>query len=83
MFVGRIDNQVKIRGLRIELGEIEAALTAHPGIAQAVVIVSTDPAGEKQLAAYLRPASDHPAPDPPATVRPSCALTWPAACPPT
>ncbi|MGH3408395.1 MAG: non-ribosomal peptide synthetase, partial [Streptosporangiaceae bacterium] len=65
MFAGRVDNQVKIRGLRVELGEIEAALTAHPGIAQAVVTVSTDAAGEKQLAAYLRPASDNPEASPP------------------
>jgi amino acid adenylation domain-containing protein len=54
VFVGRIDDQVKIRGLRVELGEIEAALAAHADIAQAVVTVVTDPAGEQQLAAYLR-----------------------------
>jgi amino acid adenylation domain-containing protein len=53
-FVGRADDQVKIRGLRVELGEIETALAACPGVAQAVVTVITDPAGEKQLAGYLR-----------------------------
>jgi amino acid adenylation domain-containing protein len=57
-FAGRIDNQVKIRGLRIELGEIETALLTCPGVAQAVVTVVTDPAGERQLAAYLRPGGD-------------------------
>ncbi|HEY2441969.1 MAG TPA: amino acid adenylation domain-containing protein, partial [Streptosporangiaceae bacterium] len=55
MFAGRIDDQVKIRGLRVELGEIEAALAAHPAIAQAVVTVLAGPAGDSQLAAYLRP----------------------------
>jgi acyl-coenzyme A synthetase/AMP-(fatty) acid ligase/acyl carrier protein len=56
MFAGRIDNQVKIRGLRVEPGEIETALAAHPAVAQAVVTLVTGPSGEKQLAAYLRPA---------------------------
>ncbi|MFB9923885.1 amino acid adenylation domain-containing protein [Amycolatopsis halotolerans] len=38
-FAGRADDQVKIRGFRIEPGEVEAALTALPGVAQAVVLV--------------------------------------------
>jgi amino acid adenylation domain-containing protein len=53
-FVGRIDGQIKIRGLRVELGEIESAMTAIPGVLQAAVTVITDPAGQKQLAGYLR-----------------------------
>ncbi|NLU80659.1 amino acid adenylation domain-containing protein [Micromonospora sp. HNM0581] len=53
-FIGRIDDQVKIRGLRIELGEIEALLESHPGVAQALVVVDTDRAGEKQLIGYVR-----------------------------
>jgi amino acid adenylation domain-containing protein len=57
LFAGRTDDQVKIHGLRIELGEIEAVLERHPSVAQAVVVVITDAAGEKQLAAYARPTA--------------------------
>jgi amino acid adenylation domain-containing protein len=76
VFVGRVDDQVKIRGLRVELGEIEAALYTHPAVAQAVVTVVTDPAGEKQLAAYLR-AEPGTEPDP-AELRAHLARTLPA-----
>ncbi|MFG0585095.1 phosphopantetheine-binding protein, partial [Pseudomonas sp. zjy_9] len=50
-YVGRIDHQVKIRGLRIELGEIEARLQAHPQVEEAVV-VARDTAQGKQLVGY-------------------------------
>lgn len=54
VFLGRIDGQVKIRGLRVELGEIETALVTHPAVAQAVVVLAEDRSGEKQLAGYIR-----------------------------
>jgi len=53
-YVGRIDHQVKLRGLRIELGEIEARLMAHEAVREAVV-VARDVAGSQQLVAYLVP----------------------------
>ena len=60
VYLGRMDGQVKIRGLRIELGEIEAALARCPGVAQAVAVVVADQAGERQLAGYVRPAPGGP-----------------------
>jgi amino acid adenylation domain-containing protein len=77
VFCGRIDDQVKIRGVRIELGEIEAMLATHPAIAQAVATVVTGPAGEREIAAYLRPVPDS-QPDP-AAVRAHLARVLPAA----
>ncbi|WP_448124939.1 non-ribosomal peptide synthase/polyketide synthase [Pseudomonas veronii] len=48
-YLGRLDHQVKLRGLRIELGEIETRLLQHPGVREAVVLVQ----GGKHLVAYL------------------------------
>jgi len=47
-YLGRVDHQVKIRGLRIELGEIETQLLAQPEVREAVVV-----AGNDRLVAYL------------------------------
>jgi acyl-coenzyme A synthetase/AMP-(fatty) acid ligase/acyl carrier protein len=57
-FLGRVDNQVKLRGLRIELGEIEAALQTHPDVRMAVVALRTDRQGENQLVGYVTAAGE-------------------------
>ena len=54
-YAGRIDHQVKIRGLRIELGEIESRLYEHSAVREAHVIDVDGPSG-KQLVAYVVPA---------------------------
>jgi amino acid adenylation domain-containing protein len=53
--LGRIDQQVKIRGHRIELGEIEHSLSKLEGIREAVVIAREDNPGNQKLAAYVIP----------------------------
>jgi len=56
-FLGRADDQVKVRGYRVELGEVEQALRGHPGVAQCVVVLRTPEGGEPVLVAYAVPKS--------------------------
>lgn len=51
-FLGRIDTQVKIRGLRIELGEIESVMAQFPGISIAVAADKRDENGRQYLVGY-------------------------------
>ncbi|GLX49000.1 non-ribosomal peptide synthetase [Streptomyces hygroscopicus subsp. hygroscopicus] len=52
-YAGRADDQIKLRGFRIEPGEVEAALTALPGVREAVVLTDRDPAGQPRLVAGI------------------------------
>jgi acyl carrier protein len=54
-YLGRIDNQVQIRGFRVELGEIEAVLGSHEAVRQVSAMVWKDAAGNDRLVAYIIP----------------------------
>jgi amino acid adenylation domain-containing protein len=51
-FLGRVDNQIKIRGVRIELGEIESVLRTHPSV-RAAVVTLWGSSGEECLTGYV------------------------------
>jgi hypothetical protein len=52
-FLGRVDNQIKIRGFRVELEEIELALRSQPGVSDCVVVLHEESDGDKRLFAYV------------------------------
>ncbi|MFJ9055025.1 amino acid adenylation domain-containing protein [Streptomyces sp. NPDC102409] len=71
VYLGRTDDQVKLRGQRIELGEIETALTARDGVDAACALVREDRPGEQRLVGYVTGSAD------PVAVRASLARELP------
>ena len=59
-FLGRFDQQVKLRGFRVELGEIEAVLRQHPLVGETVVLAREDIPGDKRLVGYVAVDPYHP-----------------------
>ena len=60
-FLGRIDHQIKLRGIRIEPGEVESALQQHPAVRDAVVVMRQEAGDNQVLCGYLVTAGEIPA----------------------
>jgi hypothetical protein len=56
-YLGRMDDQIKIRGYRVEPGEVESAILSHPAVIRTAVVARDSGANTKQLVAYIVPAS--------------------------
>ncbi|TQM32345.1 amino acid adenylation domain-containing protein [Nocardia bhagyanarayanae] len=63
-FLGRADDQIKIRGFRVELSEIDHALRAHPGVSFALTIVHSGDHGDPRLVSYVTAEQGAEAPTP-------------------
>ncbi|GAA1162302.1 non-ribosomal peptide synthetase [Streptomyces hebeiensis] len=58
-FLGRADNQIKIRGMRLETEDVEAGLAEHPGVRHTCVVAKKNTAGGTYLVGYVLPAAGH------------------------
>ncbi|MCX4844220.1 non-ribosomal peptide synthetase [Streptomyces sp. NBC_00893] len=58
-FLGRADNQVKIRGMRLEIEDVEVGLAEHPGVRHTCVVAKKNTAGGTYLVGYVIPAAGH------------------------
>ncbi|RST02725.1 condensation domain-containing protein, partial [Streptomyces sp. WAC05950] len=56
-FLGRADNQIKIRGMRLEIEDVEAGLAEHPGVRHTCVVAKKNTAGGTYLVGYVIPAA--------------------------
>ena len=76
VYLGRLDNQVKVRGFRVELGEIEARLRQHPALSEAAVVVHERGVQKGSLVGFV-------VADQRAVSAAELRATWPPPCPPT